>query len=121
MSDYEIGYRKPPRHTRFKKGVCPNPAGRGKRRTPPIGAVAREILDEHASVAMRGRRRRLTRREIWIRQCVALAVKGNIDSAASLLKIRDLAMRFPGLEPVIITVTGGLPDGRERLGEEETI
>jgi hypothetical protein len=31
QSDYEAGYGKPPKHSRFKKGVCANPRGRGKR------------------------------------------------------------------------------------------
>ena len=26
--DYDVGYRKPPKHSRFKKGVSANPAGR---------------------------------------------------------------------------------------------
>jgi hypothetical protein len=26
MSDYDVGYGKPPKHSQFKKGVCPNPA-----------------------------------------------------------------------------------------------
>jgi len=31
---YEIGYGRPPKHTQFKKGTCPNPRGRGKQLTP---------------------------------------------------------------------------------------
>ena len=27
MSDYDVGYGKPPKHAQFKKGVCPNPMG----------------------------------------------------------------------------------------------
>ena len=29
MTDYEVGYGRPPKATRFKKGVCANPRGRG--------------------------------------------------------------------------------------------
>ena len=29
--DYEVGYKKPPRHTQFRKGKSGNPAGRPKR------------------------------------------------------------------------------------------
>ena len=28
--DYEVGYRKPPKHTQFKEGQSGNPAGRPK-------------------------------------------------------------------------------------------
>jgi hypothetical protein len=41
MSDYDVGYAKPPKHAQFKKGVCPNPHGRGKRRDLKVA----EILD----------------------------------------------------------------------------
>jgi len=30
MSDYEVGYKKPPRHSQFKPGNRGNPKGRGK-------------------------------------------------------------------------------------------
>ena len=33
MKTYEIGYGKPPREYQFKTGVCPNPAGRGGRKS----------------------------------------------------------------------------------------
>ena len=31
MKGYEVGYCRPPKHSQFKKGECPNPRGRGKR------------------------------------------------------------------------------------------
>jgi hypothetical protein len=33
MTDYDVGYRKPPQHSQFKKGVSGNPRGRPKRPT----------------------------------------------------------------------------------------
>ena len=32
-ADYELGYRKPPRHTQFRKGQSGNPGGRPRRMT----------------------------------------------------------------------------------------
>ena len=37
MSDYEVGYGKPPKHARFKKGFAANPKGRPKRQPPNVG------------------------------------------------------------------------------------
>ena len=31
-ASYEVGYRKPPRHTQFQKGQSGNPGGRPRRR-----------------------------------------------------------------------------------------
>jgi hypothetical protein len=39
MSDYDVGYGRPPKHSQFKKGVCPNPRGRGKRGNLQIGEI----------------------------------------------------------------------------------
>ena len=48
MSEHEIGYGKPPRHSQFKKGVCANPSGRPKRRDTEIGDVVRTFLSAEA-------------------------------------------------------------------------
>jgi hypothetical protein len=32
MTDYEVGYKKPPRHSQFKVGNHANPKGRGARK-----------------------------------------------------------------------------------------
>jgi hypothetical protein len=42
MSDYEIGYGKPPKHSQFEKGVRPNLRGRSKRQDLQIGAFRLE-------------------------------------------------------------------------------
>jgi hypothetical protein len=51
--DYEVGYGKPPKHTRWEKGFCPNPKGRGKK--PKKKDTVAEILDRHleAKVTLR--------------------------------------------------------------------
>ena len=46
MTDYEVGYGRPPIHTRFKKGVCPNPKGRGKRDSTEMVKTIRNVLSE---------------------------------------------------------------------------
>ena len=42
-NDYEVGYGKPPRHTRFKKGQSENPKGRSKG-TRNFATDVKEIL-----------------------------------------------------------------------------
>ncbi len=43
--DYEIGYGKPPKHTRFKKGQCGNPKGRPKGARNRLGTQFLEALE----------------------------------------------------------------------------
>ena len=50
-AEYEIGYRKPPKHTQFKKGQSGNPKGRPKR-SESFGQLVREALDEKTSWCM---------------------------------------------------------------------
>ena len=109
MTGYEVGYGKPPREHRFKKGVCPNPAGRGKRKRDDIGSVTRDLLDELQEVTVRGRVIRMTRMEVILRGLVRSAVKGDVGSAAQLLDLLDGAERHEDISPIVIHISGGLP------------
>ncbi len=88
LTDYEIGYGKPPKQSQFKKGVCANRRGRGKLAELPM----REILDSVSTAKItfreRGKSRKASRAELNIRRLAAAAVKGDVESAATLLKLR---------------------------------
>src|SRR5215831_17367694 len=67
--DYEVGYGKPPRHTRFVKGQSGNPRGR------PPGAknfttLLNEALNELVIVAENGGRRKVSKRQAIVTQLV---------------------------------------------------
>jgi|307.fasta_scaffold696174_1 hypothetical protein len=69
QSDYEVGYGKPPSHTRFKKGQSGNPRGR------PCGSknlktLLSEALNEPVIITENGRRRKITKREAIVREVV---------------------------------------------------
>ena len=82
--DYEVGYGKPPRHSRFAKGQSGNPMGR------PGGAknfstLLAEALNELVAVAENGARRKISRCQIIIKQLVKRAEKGDWRAAKLLL------------------------------------
>jgi Family of unknown function (DUF5681) len=99
--DYEVGYGKPPRDTRFKKGQSGNPRGR------PSGAknlstLLSEALNELVIVAENGRRRKITKRQAIITQLVNRAAKGDSRDTKLLLDIlQDLERRMDSASPEV--------------------
>jgi hypothetical protein len=116
MTDYEVGYGKPPKHSRFKKGVCPNPRGRGRRPLSVDEQIVRNVLYARSEFRENGRIKKASRLEIEIRKLGAAAVQGDIGSAAKLLKMHSHAKREGDTAPITIVITGGLPKpGQEMI------
>ena len=74
--DDEVGYGKPPRHTRFKKGQSGNPSGRPKGR---IGYKARlpKLLGEKVTVNINGNPRKISKFDAAMLQQINKAAKGD--------------------------------------------
>jgi hypothetical protein len=85
-ADYEVGYGKPPRHTRFAKGQSGNPRGR------PAGAknlrtLLSEALNETVLVTENGGRRKVTKRQAIITQLVNRSATADFRAIKILLDI----------------------------------
>ena len=88
--DYDVGYRKPPRHTRFAKGRSGNPRGR-----PPgannLKTLLSEALNETVIVSENGGRRKVTKRQAIITQLVNRSATADFRAIKILLDIvRDI-------------------------------
>jgi hypothetical protein len=68
MSDYDVGYGRPPKHSQFKKGVCPNPRGRGKRGDLQIGEIMKRVLNATTEFRDRGKVKKASRLELSVRR-----------------------------------------------------
>src|SRR5215469_7238597 len=82
--DYEVGYGKPPRHTRFAKGQSGNPRAR------PPGAksfttLLDEALNERVLVAENGGRRKVSKRQAIVTQLVNRAATADFRAMKMLL------------------------------------
>jgi hypothetical protein len=84
--DYEVGYGKPPRHTRFKKGQSGNPRGRPSG-SKNLATVLIEALNEFVIVAENGGRRKITKRQAIITQLVNQSAKADWRATKILLDI----------------------------------
>jgi hypothetical protein len=83
---YQVGYRKPPLHSRFKKGQSGNPEGarRHRRHDKRLAALLEEALDAR----MAGRpRRRATRREAIVAALVEKSAGGDLRAVKLLLDL----------------------------------
>jgi Family of unknown function (DUF5681) len=88
--DYEIGYAKPPLHTRFRKGHSSNPNGR-PRGSKSFATLVNKALEQ--PVVLRKNGRTMTKRELLAEQLVNKAASG--DYRATRLLTVELA---PSLE-----------------------
>ena len=81
--DYEVGYKKPPKHGQFKKGQSGNPAGRRKGKVTIAGAgtVFSEVMAELIPVNDNGKRRNMSILRALFMTDVKKALKN--DNAAS--------------------------------------
>ena len=109
MSDYEVGYGKPPKHSQFKKGTCPNPNGRGKRRELEVEEIMKKVLNAKIEFRDRGQVKKASRIELTIGRLAASATNGDVGSAAMLLKMRAHAKKNGDTSPTVIRIFNALP------------
>jgi hypothetical protein len=112
--DYEVGYGKPPRETRFAKGQSGNPRGR------PSGAknfatLLREALNEPVIVTENGGRRKVSKRQAIITQLVNRSATADFRAIKILLDIvRDIERQTEPTAPE----TSDFSDADEKVLEQ---
>ena len=82
----EVGYGKPPRHTRFQKGRSGNPRGR-PRGSKNLSTLLNEALNERVLVAENRGRRKIAKQQAMITQLVNKAAQGDWRAIKILLEI----------------------------------
>ena len=85
-SGYEVGYGKPPAHTRFRKGESGNRRGRPKG-TLNLATVLERTLRERVIINENGRRKEITKLEAAVKQMVNKAASGDPAALRQLLAL----------------------------------
>jgi hypothetical protein len=118
--DYEVGYRKPPVATRFKKGASGNPSGRPKKDPQPLdpGVVLQSIDSETIVVVDNGKRKGMTKAEIGFRQQFKKAIRGDLRAARLIFRMapRYLAPEAKGESEIEFKVVPNWSTGYDANG-----
>lgn len=102
--DYEVGYGRPPRQTRFKKGQSGNPKGRPKVR----GGAEVDVADLRiglVTITQDGVARKMPAKEVELRKILAKAIKGDMRSIKYLLEQFE---KYKAVRPQPRPVGGGV-------------
>ena len=92
--EYEVGYRKPPKTTRFKVGKSGNPKGRPKGSTNLATDLSAEF-SEQITVREGGQARRVTKQRALIKSLTAQALQGDVRATTALLALYARVMSEP--------------------------
>lgn len=85
--DREVGYKRPPRHSRFQKGHSGNP--RGRPRGSGVRSAAEKVLDRLVTATVDGERRRVPLTEALVLQLAQKALGGDHRASREMLRIAD--------------------------------
>ncbi len=90
--DYDVGYGRPPKRTRFKPGQSGNPSGRPKKKRTPAEAEAKLLLEDKFMMRVNGKARRLTAYDAILRVLIRQGMDGNMRAIAYILKRAEVLM-----------------------------
>ena len=103
QDDDVVGYRRPPKASRWKKGQCGNP---GRKRTRALKGAA-EIIDQlfarPVNVVENGSARRANGLEVIVSQLVKKELAGDRRAMAVRLKYAEFAVRQNVSRDILIT------------------
>lgn len=82
-----VGYKRPPRHSRFLRGQSGNP--RGRRKGSGVRSAAEKVLDRKVTVTVDGKRQKVPITEALVLQLTQRALAGDSKAIRDVLKISD--------------------------------
>jgi Family of unknown function (DUF5681) len=85
---YEVGYGKPPQHSRFKKGQSGNPAG-GKKGPRSFDDFVDRVISEKMRVTKDGRKRKMPKMEAIANTVVNKALAGDMKAIIYVMNRRS--------------------------------
>lgn len=84
MSKYDVGYKKPPKHSQFKPGESGNPKGRKKGKKNFKTELLEEMY-EKVVIQEKGKPCSISKQRVLLKQQINKAMQGDTQSAKLLL------------------------------------
>lgn len=111
----QVGYKKPPKASRWKKGQSGNPKGRKpKEKIEDLQIVFDQILVETVTVKMNGRTQTMTKLEAMIEQIRTKALQGEPKAIRALLKMsKSAGILSKSAAPKFLIITDTVPEDSE--------
>jgi hypothetical protein len=119
MTEYTIGYGKPPKDSRFKAGNNANPHGRPKRKPLALAKTMQDFQGKLSRYTESGRAKTARRQDLISKKVVNDAVKGDVKSAEMLLNLWDHLKRNGDVGTRTIRISNWLPDRPGQTAEQK--
>ena len=94
-TNYAVGFRRPPLHTRFRPGVSGNPSGRAKG-SKNLKSLFHKILNEQVALHDGNQSRQVSKAEAIMRRIIIGALKGDPRSVMTMMRIAEQTGEFQG-------------------------
>ena len=85
---YEVGYGRPPRHSRFRPGKSGNPKGRPKG-SKSLKAILEAALSSPVTIPENGVPKKFSLQELLFKAMIGKAVKGDARATALLVRLME--------------------------------
>ncbi len=126
-SDYEVGYGKPPRHTRFQPGRSGNPRGRPKG-TNNLKTDLMEELGEKIVIREGDRSQKISKQRALLKSVVNRAIKGDARATSialsTMMRLLDTGEGAPAVTESLLDdeheILEAFEDRVRRGGEDRT-
>lgn len=116
-TDFEVGYKKPPRHSRFRKGQSGNPNGRPKG-TRNLRTLAEKELNQRIVIREGGIERRISKGEALVKAQYNKAIKGDTRAAGFVHQVLSAAKGIPEQDATDVPLTPEEEEILQRLLRE---
>lgn len=122
MSDYPIGYGRPPKHSQFKPGTSGNPKGRPKRELSSLLQLMANTFQAAIEYRRRGKVAIVSRHELFLTMIIEKAAVGDLDAMIALLAIWQEAEKHGG-GGFVVEVEGWWPDadGQTAVAKDKAV